>query len=85
MIVVPGEPFVVVLGRFVLRTKVKQIPFGNDRKKSEGKNKSRGKRRSFDFAPVGRYAQDDDFLLVRQACHCSRVISHVSEGWWPEM
>jgi len=36
---------------------MKQIPFGNDSKKSKGNDK--GKRRSFDFVPFGHCAQDD--------------------------
>ena len=39
-----------------------QIPCGNDRKKS--KDNGKGKRRSFDFTPVGRFAQDDIFVLI---------------------
>jgi hypothetical protein len=30
----------------------KQIPFGDDSKKSKGKNKGKGNRRSFDYAAL---------------------------------
>jgi hypothetical protein len=39
-----------------------QVPCGNDRKKSNGKSKD--KRRSFDYAPFGRFAQDDNAFTM---------------------
>jgi len=41
----------------------KQIPFGNDRQKGNGKYNCKCNRGSFDCVPVGHFAQDDSHFL----------------------